>query len=122
MTTTTIARPARNPISWPALLWIGTIHVGALLALVPAFFSWKALVVCLFMHWVMGGIGICMTYHRLLTHRSFVTRPKALEYLLAIIGCSASEGGPIGWVADHRNHHAHSDEDPDVHTPHRGFW
>jgi stearoyl-CoA desaturase (delta-9 desaturase) len=34
----------------------------------------------------------------------------------------ASEGGPIGWVADHRRHHAHSDEELDVHTPHEGFF
>jgi stearoyl-CoA desaturase (delta-9 desaturase) len=62
-----------------------------------------------------------MTYHRLLTHRSFAVRPKALEYLLTIIGCCASEGGAIGWVADHRKHHAHSDDDDDVHSPKRGF-
>ena len=30
----------------------------------------------------------------------------------------ASEGGPIGWVADHRKHHAHSDEE-DVRSPSR---
>jgi len=122
MTTTTTTRPAANPISWPALLWIGAIHAGALLAFVPAYFSWKALAVCVLMHWLTGGIGICMTYHRLLTHRSFAPRFKALEYLMTMIGCMASEGGPIGWVADHRKHHAHSDEEPDVHTPHRGFW
>ncbi len=80
MTTTTISRPASNPISWPSLLWIGAIHVGALLAFVPSNFTWPALAVCVFMHWLTGGIGICMTYHRLLTHRSFATRPKALEY------------------------------------------
>jgi stearoyl-CoA desaturase (delta-9 desaturase) len=96
--------------------------VGALLAFVPAFFSWKALAVCIFMHWLTGGIGICLCYHRLLTHRSFQTRPKALEYLLTIFGSCASEGGPIGWVADHRRHHAFSDEQEDVHTPHEGFW
>ena len=30
-------------------------------------------------------------------------------------------GGAIGWVADHRNHHAHSDGEHDVHSPNRGF-
>jgi fatty-acid desaturase len=123
MTTTTTTPPAaKRRIAWPATLWIGAFHVGALLAFVPAFFSWKALAVCVFMHWLTGGIGICLTYHRLLTHRSFAPRPRALEYLLTIIGCCASEGGPIGWVADHRRHHAHSDEEQDVHTPHEGFW
>jgi stearoyl-CoA desaturase (delta-9 desaturase) len=79
------------------------------------------LLVCVIGHWVTGGLGITLTYHRLLTHRSFATRPKALEYLLTIIGCCASEGGAIGWVADHRRHHAFSDEEGDVHSPNRGF-
>jgi stearoyl-CoA desaturase (delta-9 desaturase) len=122
MTSTTTTPARANSISWPAFLWIGSIHLGALLALNPAYFSWKALLACAFMHWLAGGIGICMCYHRLLTHRSFATRPKALEYVLTAIGCAASEGGPVGWVADHCKHHAHSDEEPDVHTPHRGFW
>ena len=121
-TTTTALKPPRNPIAVLPMLWVAALHLGALLALVPAFFSWKALAVCAFMHWLTGGLGICLTYHRLLTHRSFAFRPKALEYLFVGFGCMASEGGPIGWVADHRRHHAHSDEEDDVHTPHRGFW
>jgi stearoyl-CoA desaturase (delta-9 desaturase) len=126
MTTSTPTSPAtatnRNGIAWPAFLWIGAIHAGALLAFVPAFFTWKALLVCAFTHWLLGGIGICMCYHRLLTHRSFAPRPRWLEYVFTAIGCGASEGGPVGWVADHRRHHAHSDENPgDVHSPLRGF-
>jgi fatty-acid desaturase len=122
MSTATTSLPSRNRIAWPSLIWIGGLHLGALLAFVPAFFSWKALAVGVVMHWLSGGIGICMCYHRLLTHRSFATRPQWLEYVLTAIGCMASEGGPVGWVADHRKHHAHSDEETDVHTPHRGFW
>jgi fatty-acid desaturase len=110
-----------SAIAWPSLIWIGALHLGALLALVPSFFSWSALAVCVILHWFTGGIGICMTYHRLLTHRSFATRPQWLEYVLTAIGCCASEGGAIGWVADHRNHHAHSDLEQDVHSPNRGF-
>ncbi len=120
--------PSASAIAWPSLLWIGALHLGALLAFVPSYFSWTALGVCLVLHWLTGGIGICMTYHRLLTHRSFATRPRWLEYVLTVIGCCASEGGPIGWVADHGNHHAHSDDEHDVHSPKRGvawahmFW
>jgi stearoyl-CoA desaturase (delta-9 desaturase) len=120
MITKTATRPPQT-IAWPALIWIASLHLGALLAFVPGYFSWPAFGVCLFLHWLAGGIGICMTYHRLLTHRSFATRPKALEYLLTIIGCCSSEGGAIGWVADHRKHHAHSDDEEDVHSPNRGF-
>ena len=109
-------------VAWGPLLWIVALHLGALLAFVPAYFSWSAVLVCLIGHWLTGGIGICMTYHRLLTHRSFAVRPRWFEYVLTAIGVTASEGGAIGWVADHRRHHAHSDEEDDVHSPlHGGF-
>ncbi|WP_422926448.1 acyl-CoA desaturase [Singulisphaera sp. PoT] len=124
MSTTTAAPPESQPIriAWGPVIWILGLHIGALLAFVPAYFTWQALLLCVVLHWVTGGIGITMTYHRLLTHRSFATRPKWLEYVLTAIGCCASEGGAIGWVADHRRHHAHSDEPEDVHSPkHGGF-
>src|SRR6478752_6944544 len=103
MTTTTTARPA--PVlhfAWTPVLWIGALHVGALLAFIPSFFSWSGLAVCLILHWLTGGVGICMTYHRLLTHRSFTLRPRWLEYPLTVLGTMASEGAEIGWVAAHR--------------------
>jgi fatty-acid desaturase len=121
-TMTSTAGSAPKRLSWPPLVWIGALHVGALLAFYPGFFSWSGLLVCLFLHWLTGGIGICLTYHRLLTHRSFALRPYWLEYVLTVVGACASEGGPIGWVADHRKHHAHSDEEDDTHTPLRGFF
>jgi stearoyl-CoA desaturase (delta-9 desaturase) len=121
MTTTIAAQPAPR-ISWVSVLYIGAIHVAALLAVFRSYFSWSGLALCLLLHWITGGIGICLIYHRLLTHRSFTFRPKWLDYPFAILGCMASEGGPIGWVADHRRHHAHSDEELDVHTPHEGFF
>jgi sn-1 stearoyl-lipid 9-desaturase len=121
MTTTTTARPAPARLAWIPLTWIGSLHALALLAFVPAFFSWSGVAVCIFLHWLTGGIGICLTYHRLLTHRSFALRPRWLEYALTIMGNCASEGGAIGWIADHRKHHAHSDEEDDTHTPLRGF-
>ncbi len=108
-------------VAWGALAWLGALHVGAILALNPAWFSWSGVALLFFLHWLTGGIGICMTYHRLLTHRSFVTRPKALEYLLTIFGCCAGEGGAIGWVAGHRKHHAYSDTEEDAQTPRRSF-
>ncbi|MGI8782418.1 MAG: acyl-CoA desaturase [Acidobacteriota bacterium] len=84
-------------------------------------FSWKALAVSLFLWWVAGSLGIGMSYHRLLTHRSYRV-PKWVEYFLTICATLAMEGGPIFWVATHRRHHKHSDQAGDPHSPRDGHW
>ena len=64
------------------------------------------------------GHGVTIGFHRLLAHKSFVAgRPLKLALLGA--GSMAFEGGPIGWVADHRRHHVFSDSPGDPHSPHR---
>ena len=91
------------------------IHLLALLACVPWCFSWIGF-------WVMVvgihvfGQGITIGYHRLLTHRSFKTQPW-VEHTLAILGICCFEDSPVRWVAVHRIHHAHSDEQSDPHSP-----
>jgi len=37
-----------------------------------------------------------------------------------VLGSAAIEGPVISWVADHRKHHAFSDQDGDPHSPHVG--
>lgn len=69
--------------------------------------------------YLLTAVGITVGFHRLLTHRSFQT-PKPLEYLFAALGSMAVQGPVISWVADHRKHHAHTDEDGDPHSPHVG--
>jgi len=106
--------------NWVSAGFFAAIHLLALLA--PLFFSWSALGVMVFLHWLTGSIGICLTYHRLLSHRSFQV-PKWLEYILATIGTLALQGGPIFWVAGHRLHHAHTEDvEKDPYSARRGFW
>ena len=69
--------------------------------------------------YLLCGFGITIGYHRLLTHRSFATY-KPIEYMFAILGSMAIQGGPLDWVADHRKHHAHTDVEGDPHSPHVG--
>ncbi|MGZ4271202.1 MAG: acyl-CoA desaturase, partial [Solirubrobacteraceae bacterium] len=63
------------------------------------------------------GLGITVGFHRLFTHRSFKTTP-GVRRTLAILGSMAVEGPVIAWVADHRKHHAFSDQPGDPHSPH----
>ncbi len=69
--------------------------------------------------YLLTAIGITVGFHRLLTHRSFQTS-KPTEYTFAVLGSMAVQGPAISWVADHRKHHAHTDEEGDPHSPHVG--
>jgi sn-2 palmitoyl-lipid 9-desaturase len=107
-------------LSWINVFFFGSIHAAALLA--PWFFSWSALGTMVLLHWLFGGIGICLGYHRLLTHRSFQV-PKWLEYSIALLGALAMQGGPVFWVGGHRQHHLHTEDwDKDPYSAKRGFW
>ena len=108
-----------NNINWGAAVWLGLIHVGVLAA--PWTFTWSGLVMVLFLHWVCGGVGICLGYHRMLTHCSFSTH-RWVRRFIATIGCWAGEGPPLMWVANHRLHHARSDQEGDPHSPRDGSW
>ena len=80
--------------------------------------GWHDLVVFAVMY-VATGLGVTVGFHRHLTHRSFQTS-RGLRAILAILGSAAIEGPVIPWVANHRKHHAFSDEEGDPHSPHVG--
>jgi len=120
--TTEVAPTRSQPFipNWPSIAFFAAIHALALLA--PWFFSWTGLGIAIFFHWLFGSLGICLGYHRLLTHRSLQV-PKPLEYLFAICGALSLQGGPIFWVAGHRRHHLYTeDNDRDPYSARRGFW
>jgi len=97
------------------------LHLGALLALFPGFFSWSGVAVMVFLYWITASLGICLGFHRYLTHRGFEL-PRWLGYVFVFCGTLACENGPIKWVAQHRMHHANSDQPLDPHNARRGFW
>jgi stearoyl-CoA desaturase (delta-9 desaturase) len=99
---------------------LAIVHVGALAAFWPGFFSWQVIPMALVVAYVTGVLGVTLCYHRTLTHRSLRLR-KPLEYLLALCGTLAMQGDPIRWVAVHRKHHAHADRDGDPHSIVPGF-
>jgi len=55
-------------------------------------------------------------YHRYFSHRTFRTS-RAGQFFFAILGNTALQRGPLWWAAVHRHHHAHSDQEEDVHSP-----
>jgi len=95
------------------------MHAGAIAA--PWFFTWKAFATFLGMYFITGCLGITLSYHRQLAHRSFRSS-KAVEYFLAYCGALALQSHPINWVSSHRHHHGATETERDVHSPLDGFW
>lgn len=107
-------------IHWSYAITIGLFHLLAVLAFLPWAFTWAGLVaMCLGV--LVFGQGIILCYHRLLTHRSFVV-PAWLERTLVFIALCCLQDTPAKWVAIHRYHHNHSDEQPDPHSPRVSFF
>jgi len=99
----------------------------ALVAAIPvAWGGWlSGTDIAIFAVWyTVAGLGITVGFHRYLTHGSFKAQ-RWLRIALAVAGCFAVEGSPTQWVADHRRHHAFSDNEGDPHSPWRfgeSFW
>ncbi len=113
------AVPKRDQFATFQITYIVLVHVGALAAIWHT--NWAAVGVCVLLHALCGGLGICVGYHRLLTHRSFKC-PRPVEYVLATLGALTMEGSLIDWVAHHRQHHQYSDQPGDPHSARDGFW
>src|SRR2546426_5887841 len=105
------------------------VNVGAVVVPFLAFLAaipllWNRLVgvtdLALFaVMYLLCGLGVTIGFHRLLTHRAFATY-RPVQYVFAVFGSMAVQGPVISWVADHRKHHAHTDEEGDPHSPHVG--
>ena len=112
-------RHFQHGVNIPIAFWLGLVHAGALAA--PFTFTWAGLWTMLLFYWLTAGIGICLGFHRLISHRSFHT-PRWLYLTIAFIGGLAGEGSALYWGANHRKHHACSDHEGDPHSPREGFW
>jgi stearoyl-CoA desaturase (Delta-9 desaturase) len=118
---------AVQPVSHEALDRTITALVTLLPFLAVGFAAWQLWNSVLHWHdlvvfaivYVFTGLGVTVGFHRHLTHRSFATG-RVLRGVLAALGSAAIEGPVISWVADHRKHHAYSDEQGDPHSPHVG--
>jgi stearoyl-CoA desaturase (delta-9 desaturase) len=80
-----------------------------------------ALSLCGFFYFIRM-FGITAGYHRYFAHRSYKTS-RLMQFLIACLGCSALQKGPLWWASHHRQHHRFSDTPDDPHSPHvTSFW
>lgn len=100
-------------------------QIVAHLAIIPMilYATWWQWVIVIFVYFLNGCLGMTMTYHRLLSHKSW-NAPKWIEYLFSLFATIGLTGSAISWVAIHRKHHAFVDSEKDPHSPaYKGyFW
>ncbi|HZU34790.1 MAG TPA: acyl-CoA desaturase [Gemmataceae bacterium] len=126
-------KPAGAPITWQVRLrlqkaatWASTVafvlmHV-ACLAVFLSGTNVLALSLCAACY-LLQMLGITAGYHRYFAHRAYKTS-RIFQFVLAWLGCSAVQRGPLWWAAQHRHHHRTSDTPEDLHSPvaHNLWW
>jgi len=108
-------------IEWTYAIPVIIYHLVALLALLPWFFSWTGVFLAVAGLYVFGTLGINLCYHRLLAHRGLIV-PTWLEHAFAILAVCSFQDTPARWVAVHRRHHQHADDQEDPHSPLVSFF
>jgi stearoyl-CoA desaturase (delta-9 desaturase) len=78
-------------------------------------FSWIALGIALALYFIRMFF-ITGFYHRYFSHRAFRTS-RTFQLVMAILGSSAAQRGPLWWASHHRHHHAFADRPEDAHSP-----
>jgi len=91
-----------------------SVHIVCLAAFFTGMhaFDWM---LCGFLYFVRM-FGITAGYHRYFSHRAYKTS-RLFQFMLACLGCSALQKGPLWWCAHHRHHHRFSDTEDDPHSP-----
>ena len=114
---------ALPPRDWTNIVFVGVAHALALAAV-----AWLCAVraspstIALGAAWfALCGIAITGGYHRLFAHPTYrTTRLVRAFYLL--FGAASVQNSALKWAADHRVHHARTDDDGDPYNIRRGFW
>ncbi|HAV62982.1 MAG TPA: acyl-CoA desaturase [Verrucomicrobiales bacterium] len=112
------AKPDR--VEWVRCIPFIILHLGCLGVLLVGW-SWFAVAAAVALYFVRM-FAVTGVYHRYFSHRTFRTS-RFMQFLLALLGASSTQRGPLWWAYHHRQHHKHSDEADDAHSPHvHGFW
>ena len=104
--------------------------------IVPKIVYWGIHASCLLVFWVGATtadlvllaatfyarmFGITGGYHRYFAHRTYKTS-RPFQLVLALLGCTATQKGPLWWAGHHRGHHKYADRPGDVHSPGEGLY
>ena len=105
---------------WVEFLPFALLHVS-LIGIFWTGFTLESVVLCIALY-VLRVFGITGGYHRYFSHRGYKTS-RVFQFIMAFIGATALQKGPLWWAAKHREHHRESDLPGDAHSPRQyGFF
>lgn len=111
-------KPA-NSLDWTRLVPFVLIHL-ACLAVIEVGVSPVAVGVAA-LTYLLRMFFITAFFHRYFSHRAFQAS-RGFQFVMAVLGCTAGQRGPVWWAGHHREHHINADTELDPHSPaHRGF-
>ncbi len=92
------------------------LHVACLAVFLPMIEATATALTLFGVFYALRVFGLTAGFHRYFAHRSYKTS-RVFQFVLALLGTSAMQKGPIWWAGHHRHHHRHSDGERDVHSP-----
>lgn len=103
-------------------MWVKNIpfllmHLACFLVFLPDVHATPTAIALCVGFYLLRMFGITAGYHRYFSHRAYKTS-RFFQFVMAWLGCSAMQKGPLWWSSHHRHHHLHSDHEEDVHSPH----
>ena len=112
-------RALPETMEWCRAIPFIILHLGCL-GVIWTGWSPVAVLVCALLY-VVRMFFVTGIYHRYFCHKAYkASRP--VQFLFALLGLLSVQRGALWWAATHRHHHAHSDEEIDVHSPRqKGF-
>ncbi|MCX5661335.1 MAG: acyl-CoA desaturase [Planctomycetota bacterium] len=108
------SEPGATKVDWVGVLPFVVIHLSCLSVFLVGW-SWTSVGLAVAFYFLRM---FCITgfYHRYFSHRSFRTS-RAFQFVMAVLGASSIQRSPLWWAAHHREHHKHSDQADDPHSP-----
>jgi stearoyl-CoA desaturase (Delta-9 desaturase) len=112
--------PATDRLYLRNVVYFALLHVAPLGAIATGVTA-RVVIAAVISYWVRIWF-VTAGYHCYFAHRSYKTS-RLFQLALAIGAQASAQGGALRWATAHRYHHAYSDRDADLHSPHvRSFW
>jgi sn-2 palmitoyl-lipid 9-desaturase len=104
---------------WHGGLVLFVLQLIAHASIVPMvmYGSFKHYLLSFFVYFLTGCFGMSMSYHRLLSHKSW-RAPLWFQVVGPLLATLGLTGSALAWIAIHREHHMKTDQQGDPHSPH----